>query len=111
MFWGLQGCLTHPVVRNEGQSAGPWSPSPNCLLSYRRHPLLISSCNMVGRPRDGQVRDEVLYVRLTAAEVVLLDRLRGRVTRSAYVRSLLHQAARGRPLPGPPPEPKSPLSH
>jgi hypothetical protein len=52
---------------------------------------------MVGTPRDGQVRDVVLNVRLTAAEIVLVDRLRGRgVTRSAYVRNLLHQAARRR---------------
>lgn len=49
---------------------------------------------MVGRPRDGMARDTVLNVRLSPAEVVSLDRLRGRVTRSAYVRSLLHREVR-----------------
>lgn len=44
---------------------------------------------MAGRPRGSAARDEVLRVRMTASGMAALDRARGGLTRSDYVRSLI----------------------
>lgn len=44
---------------------------------------------MAGRPHGAHARTEMLRVRLTPEGLAVLDRLRGPLDRSAYVRSLI----------------------
>jgi hypothetical protein len=44
---------------------------------------------MAGRPRGSAARDEMLRIRMTSSGMSALDRVRGSVTRSDYVRRLI----------------------
>ena len=49
---------------------------------------------MAGRPDGQTARDEMLRIRMTAQGMEALDRARGPVTRSEYVRRLIADAVR-----------------
>ena len=44
------------------------------------------------RPAEGVVRDEVLCVRLTSADLSELDRVRGETKRSDFIRAAIRSA-------------------